>query len=124
LRRITTRHSRRGDDQRGLMLAARALPVRAFRGQIIAEILPYDRVADTSRGHSRGSTTSSSSHGSRLFQLQPVSDSTYFADFSDRIAVTSQKTLPQEAGLNANYGRSARRWWCSPSRRCRTPQHP
>jgi LPS-assembly protein len=33
-----------------------------------------------------------------------VSDSNYFADFSDRIAITSQKTLPQEAGLNASYG--------------------
>ena len=33
-----------------------------------------------------------------------VSDSTYLADFADRIAVTSQKTLPQEAGLIANYG--------------------
>ena len=30
-----------------------------------------------------------------------VSDSTYLADFADRVAVTSQKTLPEEAGLNA-----------------------
>ena len=34
-----------------------------------------------------------------------VSDDTYFADFADNVSVTSQKTLPQEAGLVANFGR-------------------
>jgi LPS-assembly protein len=38
------------------------------------------------------------------FNYNRVSDSNYFADFSDRIAVTSQKTLPQEAGLIGNWG--------------------
>ena len=32
-----------------------------------------------------------------------VSDSTYLADYADRVAVTSQKTLPEEAGLIASY---------------------
>jgi LPS-assembly protein len=74
-------------------------------GEIIAQILPYDRVADTSRW------AFSWKHNQQLqpwltgyFNYNRVSDSNYFADFSDRIAVTSQKTLPQEFGLNATYG--------------------
>lgn len=36
--------------------------------------------------------------------LNKVSDDTYFADFGDRIAVTSQTTLPREAGLTWGKG--------------------
>ncbi len=74
-------------------------------GEAIGEIVPDDRVTNGSRW------AFSWKHNQ---QLQPwlsgyvnynrVSDGTYFADFSDRVAVTSQKTLPQEAGLIANYG--------------------
>ena len=58
-------------------------------GEIIAQILPYDRVADTSRW------AFSWKHNQQLqpwltgyFNYNRVSDSNYFADFSDRIAVT------------------------------------
>ena len=92
--------------KRGLMLGGEGRYLfEPSVGQIIAEILPYDRVADTSRW------AFSWKHNQQFepwlngyFNYNRVSDSTYFADFSDRIAVTSQKTLPQEAGLNANYG--------------------
>lgn len=92
--------------KRGLMLGGEGRYLfEPAVGQIIAEILPYDRVADTSRW-------AFSWKHNQLFQpwlngyfnYNRVSDATYFADFSDRIAVTSQKTLPQEAGLIANYG--------------------
>ncbi len=36
--------------------------------------------------------------------LNKVSDDTYFADLADRIAITSQSTLPREAALNATFG--------------------
>jgi LPS-assembly protein len=39
-----------------------------------------------------------------FFNLNKVSDDKYFADFADRISVTSQKTLPREAGLLATSG--------------------
>jgi len=92
--------------RRGLMLEGEGRYLfQPAVGEIIAEILPYDRVADTSRW------AFSWKHNQQFqpwltgyFNYNRVSDSNYFADFSDRIAVTSQKTLPQEAGLNANYG--------------------
>ena len=92
--------------KRGLMLGGEGRYLfEPSVGQIIAEVVPYDRVADTSRW------AFSWKHNQQFqpwlngyFNYNRVSDSTYFADFSDRIAVTSQKTLPQEAGLNANYG--------------------
>ena len=92
--------------KRGLMLAGQGRYLfESSVGEVLAEGLPYDRVADTSRW------AFSWKHNQQFLpwlngylNYNRVSDSTYFADFSDRIAVTSQKTLPQEAGLNANYG--------------------
>ena len=74
-------------------------------GEVIGEIIPHDRVADTDRW------AFTWKHNQQFVpwlggyvNYNRVSDATYFADFSDRIAVTSQKTLPQEAGLIANWG--------------------
>ncbi len=92
--------------KRGLMLAGEGRYLfEPALGEIIAEILPWDHEADTSRWafswkHNQQFTPWLNGY----FNYNRVSDSNYFADFSDRIAVTSQKTLPQEAGLNANYG--------------------
>jgi LPS-assembly protein len=92
--------------KRGLMIGAEGRYLfEPSVGQVIAEVVPYDRVADTSRW------AFAWKHNQQFapwlggyFNYNRVSDSTYFADFADRIAVTSQKTLPQEAGLVANYG--------------------
>jgi LPS-assembly protein len=74
-------------------------------GEIIGEILPDDKVTDTTRW------AFTWKHNEQFLpwlggylNYNRVSDATYFADFADRIAVTSQKTLPQEAGLVANWG--------------------
>ena len=54
---------------------------------------------------SSGATSSASPHGfGGYVDLNKVSDDTYFADFGDRIAVTSQTTLPREAGLTWGNG--------------------
>jgi LPS-assembly protein len=92
--------------KRGLMIGAEGRYLfEPSVGQVIAEVVPYDRVADTSRW------AFAWKHNQQFapwlggyLNYNRVSDSTYFADFADRIAVTSQKTLPQEAGLVANYG--------------------
>jgi LPS-assembly protein len=92
--------------KRGLMLGGEGRYLfENTVGEIIAEVLPWDREADTSRWafswkHNEQFTPWLNGY----FNYNRVSDATYFADFSDRIAVTSQKTLPQEAGLNAAYG--------------------
>ena len=47
-----------------------------------------------------GSTASNFGHGfSGSFDLQGVSDDTYFTDLSDKIAATSQTNLPREGNL-------------------------
>jgi LPS-assembly protein len=76
-----------------------------FAGQLIGEIVPDDRQTHDARW------AVSWKHNQQFLpwlggyvNYNRVSDDTYLADFSDRIAVTSQKTLPQEAGLNAVYG--------------------
>ena len=92
--------------KRGLMLGGEGRYLfEPSVGEIIAEILPYDRVADTSRwAFSWKHNQQFEPWLSGYFNYNRVSDATYFADFSDRIAVTSQKTLPQEAGLLATSG--------------------
>ncbi|MEP7327609.1 MAG: LPS-assembly protein LptD [Betaproteobacteria bacterium] len=92
--------------RRGLQIGAQGRYLfDSSAGEAIGEILPDDRQTNAARW------AVSWKHNQ---QLQPwlsgylnynrVSDDTYFADFADRVAVTSQKTLPQEAGLIANYG--------------------
>lgn len=74
-------------------------------GEILGEVVPYDRIAEETRWaiawkHNQVFAPWLSGY----VNFNRVSDSTYLADFSDRIAVTSQRTLPGEAGLNAAYG--------------------
>ena len=92
--------------KRGLMVSGQGRYLfEPSVGEILAEVGPYDRVADTSRwAFSWKHNQQFAPWLNGYLNYNRVSDSTYFADFSDRIAVTSQKTLPQEAGLNANYG--------------------
>jgi len=74
-------------------------------GEVNAEILPDDRVTHESR------YAMSWKHNEQFapwlagfVNLNKVSDDTYFADFADRVAITSQKTLPRDAGLLASTG--------------------
>jgi LPS-assembly protein len=74
-------------------------------GEMNAEMLPHDRVTGENR------YALAWKHNEQFapwlggfFNINKVSDDKYFADFADRISVTSQKTLPREAGLLATSG--------------------
>jgi LPS-assembly protein len=74
-------------------------------GEANAEIVPDDRVTHESR------YAVSWKHNEQFapwlagfVNLNKVSDDTYFADYADRVAITSQKTLPRDAGLLASTG--------------------
>ena len=80
-------------------------PLGVAVGEMNAEFLPHDR----STGENRYALAWK--HNEQFvpwlggfINLNKVSDDKYFADFADRIAVTSQKTLPREAGLVATHG--------------------
>ena len=70
-------------------------------GEIDAEVLP-DRITNTNRygltwKHNQAITQVPGL--ATYVNVQKVSDDTYFTDLSDRITVTSQQTLPREAGI-------------------------
>src|ERR1700704_4103871 len=75
-------------------------------GEADAEILP-DRITNTNR---YGLTWKHNQAISQIpglatyVNVQKVSDDAYFTDLSDRLIVTSQQTLPREAGLSYNRG--------------------
>ena len=80
-------------------------PLGVAVGEMNAEFLPHDR----STGENRYALAWK--HNEQFapwlggfINLNKVSDDKYFADFADRIAVTSQKTLPREAGIVATHG--------------------
>ena len=75
-------------------------------GEADAEVLP-DRVTGTNRyalswKHNQNFSFLPGLAG--YVNMQKVSDDAYFTDLSDRIVVTSQSTLPREAGLVYNRG--------------------
>ncbi len=76
-------------------------------GEADVEVIPHDRIANTDRyalafKHQQGIPAVP---GLGAFvNVNKVSDDTYFADLADRIAVTSQSTLPREAGLAYGHG--------------------
>ncbi len=77
-----------------------------FVGEVDAEVLP-DRVTDSNRygfswKHNQNFPSVPGLAG--FVNFQKVSDDAYFTDLSDRIVVTSQSTLPREAGLVYNRG--------------------
>jgi len=99
--------------KRGLQIGAQfryllgddTAPLGVAVGEMNAEFLPHDR----STGENRYALAWK--HNEQFapwlggfINLNKVSDDKYFADFADRIAVTSQKTLPREAGLIATHG--------------------
>jgi len=92
--------------KRGLQLGGQARYLfESAVGEVNGEVLPNDDVTDTTRwGFSWRHNQQVAPWLAGYFNYNRVSDAKYFADFADRIAITSQKTLPQEAGAVANYG--------------------
>ncbi|MGE5089285.1 MAG: LPS-assembly protein LptD [Candidatus Levyibacteriota bacterium] len=99
--------------KRGLMLGAQfryllgdsSAPLGTSTGEMNAEYLPNDRV----NGHDRYAlawtdNTQFSPWLAGFWNLNRVSDDTYFADFADRVSITSQKSLPRDGGLLATSG--------------------
>ncbi len=92
--------------RRGLQIAGQGRYLfQPAAGEAIGEVVPEDSITGDARW------AVSWKHNQRLqpwlsgyVNYNRVSDATYLADYSDRISVTSQKTLPQEVGLVANYG--------------------
>jgi LPS-assembly protein len=75
-------------------------------GEADAEVLP-DRITGTTRyglSWKHNETFSSVPGLSGYLNLQKVSDDTYFADLSDRLAITSQTNLPREGGFAYSRG--------------------
>jgi LPS-assembly protein len=74
-------------------------------GEVDVEVLPDDRVTDSTRYLLEWRHTEQFTPWlTGIVNVTKVSDDTYFSDLSDRIAVTSQSTLPRQAALTANYG--------------------
>jgi LPS-assembly protein len=99
--------------KRGLQLGAQfryllgdeSAPLGVAAGEMNAEILPEDRVTGERR------YALAWKHNEQFapwlagfFNVNKVSDDNYFADFADRISITSQRILPREAGLVATHG--------------------
>ena len=99
--------------KRGLQLGAQfryllgeaGAPLGQAEGEMNAEIVPDDRVTGERRYALAWKHNEQVAPWLAAFwNLNRVSDDKYFADFADRISVTSQKSLPREGGLAATYG--------------------
>ncbi len=72
-------------------------------GEADAEFLPHDRITGTNRWAVAWKHNQNFGNGFAGFiNTQEVSDDTYFADLSDRLALTSQTNLPHDYGLTYN----------------------
>ena len=77
----------------------------ANTGEVDLEVLPDDRKTGTTRWlyswrHNHQFTPWLAGY----LNLNKVSDDKYFVDLSERVAVTSQSTLPREGGVAASFG--------------------
>jgi LPS-assembly protein len=80
-------------------------PLGTANGEMNAEILPDDRATGERRyALAWAHNEQFAPWLAGFWNLNRVSDDKYFADFADRISITSQKTLPREAGLVATSG--------------------
>jgi len=73
-----------------------------FSGEATAEYLYHDRVTDENRWGVSWKHTQNLDFLPGLvgyWNLNKVSDNTYFADLADRVGLTSQTTLPREGGV-------------------------
>lgn len=92
--------------KRGLQLATEFRYLQPhYAGEIQAEWLPHDAITQTTRSAYKILHTQDFGGGlSGYVNVQKVSDNDYFRDLSSLVAVTSQTTLPREAGLNYGSG--------------------
>ncbi|HEX6136854.1 MAG TPA: LPS-assembly protein LptD [Casimicrobiaceae bacterium] len=97
--------------KRGLQLGAQFryllgdAPAAQASGEMNTEVLPNDRATGERRYALAWQHTEQFAPWlGAYWNVNKVSDDTYFADFADRIAITSQKTLPREGGLVATSG--------------------
>jgi LPS-assembly protein len=103
----------RGMTKRGFMLGGQfryllgddQAPLGTATGQVDGEYLAHDRVTGDDRWaiafrHNQQFSTWLNGY----VNVNEVSDSNYFADFADRVAITSQTVLPREAGITASSG--------------------
>ena len=90
--------------RRGLQLGAQGRYLFAEgSGEVDGEFLPHDRITDTNRWAVAWKHNQNFGNGFAGFvNTQEVSDDTYFADLSDRLALTSQTNLPHDYGLTYN----------------------
>ncbi len=95
-------------EKRGLQIAEQFRYLQSrYNGELRAEQLPNDRIAETSR--SAIAYVHSYNQDGRLvggLNLNKVSDDNYFRDLATRINITSQATLPREGFLTYNGS-----WW-------------
>jgi LPS-assembly protein len=92
--------------KRGILLAGQGRYLfPQTTGEIVGEVVPDDRPTGETRW------AFSAKHNEQFlpwlngyYNYNRVSDGTYLADFADRVAVTSQKTLPMEGGFVLNSG--------------------
>ena len=104
-RLMTKRGLQLGVQFRYLLGDADAPPFGLAAGEMNAEILPHDRVTGDNRYALAWKHTEQFTPWlGGFFNLNKVSDDKYFADFADRISITSQKTLPREGGIVATSG--------------------
>jgi LPS-assembly protein len=95
--------------KRGLQLGGQGRYLfDTFAGELNAEFLPHDRQTGTDRWgvsfrHNQNLDAITPGLAGYL-NLNRVSDDTYFADLADRIAVTSQSSLPREGGFTWSRG--------------------
>jgi LPS-assembly protein len=74
-------------------------------GETDLAVLPDDRVTNTTRWLVATRHSQQIAPGlAGYWNVNAVSDDTYFADLADRVQVTSQTTLPREGGLTYNRG--------------------
>jgi len=94
--------------KRGLQVGAQGRYLfDTFQGEATAEYLDHDRVANENRWAVAWKHTQNLNFLPGLigyWNLNKVSDDTYFADLSDRVGLTSQTTLPREVGLTYGPG--------------------
>jgi len=95
-------------EKRGLLIGEQFRYLgQHFNGELRAEVLPDDRVADQNR--SAVSLVHNYNLDGRILgglNLNKVSDDNYFRDLASRINITSQVTLPREGFLTYNGA-----WW-------------
>jgi len=103
--RLMTKRGLQLGGQFRYLLGEEGAPLGMASGEMNAEILAHDN----STGERRYALAWKHNEQfapwlAAFWNVNRVSDDKYFADFADRISITSQKSLPREGGVVATYG--------------------